>query len=149
MSRLRILFLMALGWQSCAVAGLGDTAQSVAVDRAALHGGGQQTSTAQYSVDTISDAAGGSILEYSTSRGVVFAVTWRGPNPPNLQQLFGAYYDRYRTAAAASAHTGDHHHMSVVQDDLTVQAVARERFYRGRAFVRSLVPDGVSVSDLP
>jgi Protein of unknown function (DUF2844) len=142
--------LAALAWQSCALAGLGSDMHSIAADREALHGGLQSASNEQYSLHTITTEAGTTINEYATTAGAIFAVTWRGSMPPNLQQLFGAYYDEYQSAAAASAsaHPGDHRHLNVSTTDLTVQAVGRPRYYHGRAFVRSLIPAGVSLDAL-
>jgi hypothetical protein len=151
-SRNRILMWMfaALVWQSCALAGLGSDIHSVAVDREAMHGGLQSASTQLFSLHTITTEAGTTINEYATPQGAIFAVTWRGSMPPDLQQLFGTYYDQYQSAAAdaASAHPGDHRHLNISTADLVVQAVGRPRYYHGRAFVRSLIPAGVSLDAL-
>jgi hypothetical protein len=142
---------MALMWQSCALAGLGADTRSISIDRAVMHGQVQSTSLQQYQVHEITTDGGTTVHEYATSQGTVFAVSWRGPMPPNLQQLFGSYFDAYQSAAAAAAqsHPGSHRQLSIAQTDLVVQAFGRMRYYHGKAYVPSLVPAGVSVADLP
>jgi hypothetical protein len=138
-------------WQSGALAGLGADTHSVSVDRAAMHGQVQSTSLQQYSLHEITTDGGTVVHEYATPQGTIFAVTWRGPMPPNLQQLFGSYSDQYQRAAAASAqvHPGTHRQLNVAQSDFVVHAFARMRYYHGQAYVPSLVPAGVSVAELP
>ncbi len=93
--------------------------------------------------------SGALLREYETSAGSVFAVTWHGPLPPDLHQLFGNYYQRYQSAAPATARPGMHRQLTMTAPDLVVQSVARMRAYQGMAYIPSLVPAGVSVSELP
>lgn len=137
--------------QRPALAGLGGDARSVTSDRDSMHGRLQITPMQQYTVHEITTDGGTLIREYETLSGKIFAVTWKGPMPPNLQQLFGSYYDQFQSAAAASAqaHPGMHRQISVEQPDFVVQALGRMRAFHGKAYVPSLVPSGVSVADLP
>ena len=41
------------------------------------------------------------VNEYLSANGTVFAVSWRGPRPPDLSQLLGPYFAEYQTAAAS------------------------------------------------
>jgi hypothetical protein len=142
--------ILPLLWQPSALAGLGGDARSVSVDRQALRGQLQSTSMQQYDVHEIS-ADGSLVREYATPQGKIFAVTWQGSMPPNMQQLFGSYFDQYQTAATASAqvHPGMHRQISIAQPDFVMQSLGRLRAFHGKAFVPSLVPDGVLVADLP
>jgi hypothetical protein len=78
----------------------------------------------------------------------VFAVTWQGPTPPDLRQLFGSYFEPFRSAAAAQSRPGGHRQLSIAQSDFVVQAIGHLRTFQGKAFVPSLVPAGVSVAEL-
>jgi hypothetical protein len=149
-TRLLGLTFAVLMWHSSAQAGLGGDAQSVPVDRVAMHGQVQSISLQQYDQHTITTDAGTIVNEYATRQGRIFAVTWQGPMPPNLQQLFGTYYEQYQsaTAASAQAHPGTHRQLSVAQSDFVVQAFGRMRYYHGKAYVPSLVPAGVLVAGL-
>jgi hypothetical protein len=137
--------------QSVALANLGGDAASVSSDRQMMQGRLKSTSMQQYTLHEITTGGGTLVREYETLQGKVFAVTWKGPVPPNLQQLFGSYYDQFQSAAAASAqaHPGMHRQLSIAQSDFVVQALGRMRAFRGKAYVPSLVPSGLSVADLP
>jgi hypothetical protein len=138
-------------WHAPAIADLGGDVRSVSVDRAALRGQLQSTSMQQYDVHEISGPDGAMVREYATPQGKVFAVSWQGPMPPDLQQLFGSYFSQYQAAASASAeaHPGMHRQLSIAQPDFVVQSLGRMRAFHGKAYVPSLVPAGVSVADLP
>jgi hypothetical protein len=138
----------ALLLQAPAAAHLGGDADSVSADRDVLHGQLRRTPMAQYDLHEITTEAGTQVHEYTTPQGTVFALTWQGPLPPDLRQLFGAYYKQFQDAAAAQARTGMHRLLNVVQPDLVVQSTGRMRDFRGKAYVPSLVPAGVAVADL-
>jgi hypothetical protein len=103
----------------------------------------------QYEVHSITTASKGLIREYVSRTGIVFAVTWRGPTPPNLRQLFGAYFEPFQKAAAARLLPGNHRQLRLDQSDFVVQVTGRLRAFAGRAYVPSLIPRDVSIADLP
>jgi hypothetical protein len=142
--------LAVLCWQSSAHAALGGDVQSVGADLQMMHGHVQMTPMQQYDLHEITTSGGTLIHEYVTPQGKVFAVTWRGPFPPNLQQLFGSYFDQYQAAAAVSAqmHTGMHRMLTVNQPDFIMQSIGRARAFQGKAYIPSLVPSGVSIAAL-
>jgi hypothetical protein len=129
-------------------AALGGDVASVRTDTAQF--GGQLVSTefAAYTQHNIATGPDAVVHEYLSRAGKVFAVTWSGPLPPNLQQLFGDYFETYHSAAIAQSHPGGHRHVNIVQPDFVVQALGRLRAFRGAAYVPSLVPAGVNVADL-
>lgn len=140
--------LLALLWQVPAQAHLGGDPSSVESDRQALHAQLRTVATQQYSVHEIDSDSGGEVREYATPQGTVFAVTWRGALPPDLQQLFGTYYQPYQAAATAHPRPGMHRQLQVSVGDLVVQVSARPRSYGGKAYVQSLMPAGLSIADL-
>jgi Protein of unknown function (DUF2844) len=149
-NRILVSIMAAVAWQSCAWAGLGGTVRSVGADRQALRGGLQSASNEQYSMHVITTDGGTTVNEYANPQGTVFAISWDGPMAPNLQQLLGTYFAQYQSASTdtAAKHPGNHRHLSVVGDDLVVQSSARQRNFHGKAFIRSLVPSGLSIDDL-
>lgn len=110
----------------------------------------RSTSLQRYELHEITTSGGTVIHEYMTLQGTVFAVTWRGPFSPNLQQLFGSYYQQFQAAALATTrlHGSMHRLLSINERDLVVREFGRMRSYNGKAYVPSLVPPGVSVSAL-
>jgi hypothetical protein len=147
---LGLALLAVLYWQSQALAALGGDVGSLSTDRESVQGQLQSTPMRQYVLHQITASSGTLIREYETLQGRIFAVSWRGPMPPDLQQLFGSYYDQFQAAAAASAqaHPGMHRQISISQPDFMMQALGRLRSVHGKAFVPSLVPAGVSVAEL-
>jgi Protein of unknown function (DUF2844) len=131
-----------------AAAHLGGDANSVDTDRQVLHARLRSVPMQQYNLHEIRTQSGALLHEYETRGGTVFAVTWQGPLPPDLRQLFGNYYSRYQTAASAKGQPGLHRQLNIAGPELVVQSTARPRAFMGRAYIPSLVPAGVSIADL-
>jgi hypothetical protein len=131
-----------------AAAHLGGDSDSVDADRQQLSAELHSISMQQYNLHEIRAASGTLVHEYATRQGTVFAVTWQGPLPPDLHQLFGNYYPRYQAAAATPVRPGMHRQLNIAAADLVVQSTARLRAFRGIAYVPSLLPAGVSAADL-
>ncbi len=134
-----------------ASAALGDTLASVRADRVSIKGQLRTKSEPGYSVQEITAARGTVIREYVSPAGVVFAVSWCGPAMPNLQQMFGTYFTQYQAAVKAQrtkAERGGHNHVEVRTPSLIVHARGHMRQYFGVAYVPSLVPQNLSISDL-
>jgi len=136
---------------SPALAVLGGDVSSVSADRVALQGQRSDQPMLQYDLHVITAATGTVVNEYTSRDNRVFAITWHGPTPPDLRALFGAYFDGFQSAAAASVATraGAHRQLSLVQADFVFRAAGHARAFRGRAYVPSLVPSGVAADDLP
>jgi hypothetical protein len=134
-----------------ALAHLGGDAASVHADRAAFDGQLQTTSMLQYDEHDMTLPSGTVVHEYVSRAGAVFAISWRGPLPPDLSQLLGSYFPRYTSAAGAAAHArpGLSRQLSSVEPDFVVQSVAHLRSFRGKAYLPALVPEGVAVEQLP
>ena len=104
------------------------------------------SSNPAYTVEQISTPAGVTVNEYLSPNGTVFAVSWRGPRPPDLSQLLGSYFAEYQTAAA-SAHA--QRRPSFIQsENLVVETGGHMRDLRGRAYVPALLPPGLSADDI-
>jgi hypothetical protein len=131
-----------------AMAHLGGDAGSIDADQSQLHAAGRSIPMQQFELHEITTPSGTLVHEYLTRQGTVFAVTWKGPLPPDLHQLFGDYYARFQAAAAAHARPGMHRQLTINTADLVVQSTARPRSFGGVAYVPSLLPSGVSAADL-
>ncbi len=95
---------------------------------------------------SIQTPQGASVTEYAAAPGPVFAITWRGPFKPDLQQLLGQYFapfvqGRPRAGLGLTA--------SVVHgNDIVVHSFGRMRNFYGVAWVPSLVPAGFDIAGL-
>ena len=146
------LFTLALSGllvlQAPALAHLGGDTDSVSADRDAMHAQLRSVPMQLYNVHEITTTAGAMVHEYTTRQGTVFALSWQGQLPPDLAQLFGNYYKQYQDAAAAQSRPGMHRQLSIANPDFVVESTGRMRSFRGKAYVPSLVPSGVSVAEL-
>ena len=132
-------------------AALGDTVTSVQADRVSMKGQLRTRSEPGYSVQEITAANGVLVREFVSPSGVVFAVSWSGRAMPDLQQTLGTYFAQYRTSVAAQRATGQrsgHHHVEIRAPSLVVHSGGHMRQYFGMAYVPSLVPQNLSISDL-
>jgi hypothetical protein len=140
--------IAAAGISAPALAALGGDASSVERDRAGLRGTLRVSASSAYTVHEISTSSGLVVQEYATPDGKVFAVSWRGPGIPDLQQVLGDYYGQFAQARAAMAPHYDHHHLVVSTAALVVQSRGRTRDFFGRAWAPALLPQGFSLNDL-
>ena len=132
-------------------AGLGDQVTSVEADRVSMKGQLRTRSEPGYSVQEITASNGAVVREFVSPAGVVFAVSWSGSAMPNLQQTLGTYFAHYVTDAKAKRLSGrhsGHNHFEIREPSLVVHAGGHMRQYFGLAYVPSLVPQNLSISDL-
>ncbi|MDR5738619.1 MULTISPECIES: DUF2844 domain-containing protein [unclassified Caballeronia] len=94
------------------------------------------------------DAHGVAVRQYVDSTGAVYAVSWRGPAMPDVQALLGAYFQRFREAANASAGDAGLHTSRVMDGELVVENRTRLREFSGRAWLASALPPAVSAADI-
>lgn len=136
----------AMVWNALpAFAGLGEDVSSVQADRAHVQGSLRTTQTAAYSLHEIQAPTGTLVREYVSSAGKVFAVSWRGPWPPDLRQVLGGYFAQYQQAAQAqaTAHNG-RKPLVIQQSGLVLHAGGHLRSFSGRAYVPEMLPAGIS-----
>lgn len=135
-----------------AKAALGDKVASVQADQARMKGQLRTRSAAGYSVQEITTASGILIREYVSPAGMVFAVSWNGPAMPNLQQTLGTYFAQYQISVksqrTARGMRPGHNHVEIHTPSLVVHAGGHMRQYFGLAYVPSLVPQNLAISDL-
>jgi len=130
-------------------ASLGGDSASVEVDRAWAKGETRILVTGTHTVHEIYLPEGTLVSEYVSPAGVVFGVTWRGPFRPDIRQLLGAYFEEFREAAEASkrSHAG-RGPLVVNHPNLVVEMTGHPRAFFGRAYVRSLLPQGFALDDI-
>lgn len=129
-----------------AFAALGGDATSVDADAAKMKGQARATAAAGYTVKEITLPSGTVLREYVSPEGKVFAVTWNGMTPPDLQQTLGTYFQQFK-AAAATPHAG-HHHLSIHEPGLVLSTGGHMRAMTGKAYVPALLPPNFSVDDI-
>lgn len=154
----RVLSLAALGGAligAPAHAGLGRPLSAVAQDgtpvvqaqrQAAQAASAAGAAAATVRSQTIETPQGATVTEYADAAGTVFAITWKGPFKPDLQQLLGDYFGPYLQAARAQPQQLNQ--SRVHGADIVVHSAGRMRAFVGVAWVPSLVPAGFDPSTL-
>jgi len=137
--------LLMLALSPPTLAALGGDVASVHQDQAHMKGTLKTTKAEAYTVHEIKASGGTLIKEYASPAGKVFAVTWRGPFIPNMQQLLGTYFDQFAQAAKAQreSHVG-RRPLNIQQPNLVVQSGGHMRSFLGRAYAPDLIPMGIS-----
>ncbi|WP_023842560.1 MULTISPECIES: DUF2844 domain-containing protein [Burkholderia] len=137
--------MAALAFSMSAYAALGGNAATASADAAAMNGALTTTQKAGYSIDQFTTPANTRVREYIAPNGIVFGVTWKGPQLPDLSQLLGAYSASIKNQVTVSRRLG------VGISAASVQADGAEMFsaghmghFRGRAYLPASVPAGVT-----
>jgi hypothetical protein len=101
-----------------------------------------------YSIREVA-SEGLAIREYATRDGMVFAIAWKGINHPDLTEMMGTYFSDYKQASEKRSKVrGRHPHSTVHGQNVIVEKFGHMRANRGRAYVPSLMPEGVSVNEI-
>jgi hypothetical protein len=123
---------------------LGEPVSSVETDRVALAGQLSMLPAQLYTIQEITTSE--LVVREYVSGDTVFAVAWRGRRPPNLVSLLGSYFQEYQEAAVAAAANGPRMRgMTRIQGArVVVEAGGHPGDIRGRAYIPSLLPSGVT-----
>ena len=141
-----IALLLALLSSTPAQAALGAGEDSVAADQAQLKATRRIVAGQQYSMHEIQTAAGTVIREYVSAQGQVFAVVWRGPQLPDLQQILGTYFADFQ--AAGQGRRAGRGPLQVQQPGLVLHSGGHMRAFMGHAYLPQALPAGVTIDEL-
>jgi hypothetical protein len=121
---------------------LGGSAESVVTDQLKFQAKRSVVETQEYTIHEISRDDGTLIREYVTPAGKVFGVSWSGPVLPDLAQLLGPYNSEFQ----ATVHAKARHRRTaeVANPDLVVESGGHMRAFVGRAYLKSMLPSGVT-----
>ncbi len=148
---MRWIFGLVLGVFCCSnasYAGLGDRAETIKNDERALRASRINADVFQkYSVqEMVSDST--HIKEYISNDGIIFALTWKGLDHPDLSVLLGKYAKGYEKSLKEKKREKGKRHQKVAKEDLVVQKWGHMRNLQGRAYDPSLIPAGVSIDEI-
>jgi hypothetical protein len=145
MKNIFTVLLMLMMGSLPAWAALGQYEGSVSVDQQYLRSEDRVQTFQAYKVHQLTSANGTTVREYVSPQGLVFGVTWQGRFMPNMQQLLGTYVTKLQTASKAQTQIWRRRGLIVNTDDFVFVNGGTMRFWKGSAYVRSLVPSNVSV----
>ena len=105
--------------------------------------------TSAYTVHEAQLETGTLVREYANASGQVFAVTWRGPVLPDLNQWLGDHFGAFKQGADQLRLAGRRGApINLVQEGLVVQSNGRMRNFFGHAYVPALVPPSIEINDV-
>lgn len=142
MRRVLIIFSVLAAVTSPAGATLGGSAESVVTDQSKFHAKRAVLERRDYTVHEITGDDGTLIREYVTPAGKVFGVSWTGPTIPDLAQLLGPYNSEFQSTLRSKR---SRRSAAVVRNaDLVVESAGHTRAFHGRAYLNSMLPNGVT-----
>lgn len=131
-----------------AFASLGGNAASIQADREHMNASVNVTQEANYSVHEMQSPSGTQVKEFVAPSGNVFAVSWQGQFPPQMQQVLGSYFQQYSAALAAQPKHYGHRPLNIQQQGLVIQTGGHARDYYGRVYISGMLPAGVKAEDI-
>jgi hypothetical protein len=145
-----ITLAIALAVPAVVSAELGGSESSIDTDRARLQAAQTGfTRLDSYAVHELRSAPGTTIREFVSSTGTVFAVSWRGPWMPDLQQLLGPYFQEYqqtvRQVRIARRGRGP---LQIQTPTMVVGITGVPRAFSGTVLIPRLAPPGVDADTL-
>ena len=134
-----------------AQASLGGDPTSVETDRITMkaeHATRQSlAATGNYNVHEITLPYGTMVRQYVARNGAVFAVAWNGPFLPDFRQLLGLHFDTMVAHQAKQTNAG-HRFLIQHEGDLVIESGGHQRSFSGRAFLKNLIPVGVTEQEI-
>ena len=152
----RVLLGLVLITTVNAQAGLGEDRSQMKKDQAFLgHARAKiipQYPSKQYTVDQMSSATG-RVTFYHNLDGICFAVAWRSTRPVNISSLLGKYADEHsdrmnKENVAARSVFRNRRTSHIASENIVVDRFGVNQNFAGRAYIRSLLPAGVSPNDI-
>jgi Protein of unknown function (DUF2844) len=131
-----------------AFAALGGDLSSVQADQVHMNASLRTSQMPAYTMHELRTPAGIVVHEFASSSGRVFAVSWKGPSPPDLRQLLGSHFADFQQSAEAQRAHGSHGPLFIEHNGLVVQVGGHMRSYTGRAYLPDQMPPEVRVDDL-
>ena len=123
-------------------AALGGDIASVNTDVQVLRGQHTLLAMAGYNLHQITLSDGSVVNEFVSPAGVVFGISWQGHSLPNLQQLLGSHLADLQQGERT--HVVPRRAVRIQTDDFVLSNVGHGRYFRGRAYVPSLVPSNLT-----
>jgi len=127
-----------------ACAALGQYESSVSFDQEFMKSEDRVQAFQAYRVHELTSANGTIVREYVSPKGVVFGIAWQAPFMPNMEHFLGAYVTNLQTAAKSQTQVRHLRGLIVRTNDFVFVSGGHMRFWKGSAYVPSLVPSNVS-----
>jgi len=88
------------------------------------------------------------IKEYVDSSGMVYAIRWEGPRPPDLDTLLGRYLSEYKMAVVATPFRVPRRRLMADSDNLHISQFGHPGYIFGIVYLKGQLPTNVYPEDL-
>jgi hypothetical protein len=88
------------------------------------------------------------IKEFVDSTGLVYAVRWDGPRPPDLNALLGKYFPEYSLAVVATPFRVPHRRLMADSNNLHISQFGRPGNLSGIIYLKNQLPPDIHPEDL-
>ena len=88
------------------------------------------------------------IKEYVGADGIVYAVTWHGPRPPDLITLLGKYFPEYSAAKARTPLRIPRRGLTATSLNLQINQFGHPGSLRGLIYLKDKLPANIHPEDL-
>ncbi len=127
-------------------AALGGDEASIARDQTEMNGTRRILKGQTFTTHEILADSGTLVREFIAVPGVVFAVLWKGPIMPDLEQLLGNYFTDYQTAVESGRVRRAP--VLVQQPGIVIRSEGHMRAFSGRAYLPQQIPSEISLEDI-
>lgn len=145
-----LIVVGALALSAPAHATLGGKTATIETDRARLSA--RMAAKADHATFTIHEMtldSGTVAREFVRPDGTVFAVSWQGPQRPNLKQLFGdSYFSRFQNDNKSTARIRMRRALTSTHSDFVVRTGGHSGAFWGFAYLPQTAPGGFPVQTL-
>ncbi len=127
-------------------AALGGDEASITLDQTAFNGTRRILKAQKFTTHEILADSGTLIREYIAAEGPVFAVVWKGPVMPDLEQILGNYFSDYQSAVQ----NGRVRRAPVLiqQPELVIRSEGHMRAFSGHAYLPQRLPADVTIDEI-
>jgi hypothetical protein len=134
------LFFAVLIFSSQTLAILGEKVASITADKTRFKAKSyKRMQSDSYSIHEM-EIDGNIVKEFASPDGDVFAVSWRGLKPPNLETLFGKHYDDYKKQFDQQPRQKGRQPIQVKASNVVVRHGGHMRDLFGNACIPNLMP---------
>jgi hypothetical protein len=146
--RSALVLLLLITPCACSYAALGKLPSDFGVQQTGVKARSLAATSTTYHINETTLDSGTVVHEYvATSSGTVFAVSWTGPQMPDLRTLLGDSFTTLTTEAAKRPKAG-HSQLNITGQDVVIVSGGHMRAYNGRAWITSQLPAGFSPTDI-
>ena len=145
-----LIVIGALALSAPAHATLGGKASTIDADRSRLNARmASRAEHATFTVHEMTQDSGTVTREFVRPDGTVFAVSWQGPQRPNLRQLFGdSYFSRFQSDNKANPRIRMRRALASTHSDFVVRTGGHSGAFWGFAYLPQTAPGGFPVQAL-